>query len=832
MVSENINIIIRRHLINCFNELGDKRFVYIHAPAGYGKTVAVKQWLDSNTRTNAVVSLNEYHNNLPHFCESFCLALLSCQPKNEKLSEIVSHLKYGAAPGDFIMRSVSALSRRKRTILVIDDLHIINDKNILRILLPLLKSFPDNFQIVLISRMDLPSEFSALWLKGDLSRITAEQFLFSCDEIVSLYKKRGFNITEKEADNIIRWTQGWAIGINLLLLSGGITSANEVSNENLASIDDFIKNYIWEYWDENSRDFMLSTSQAHALHPSLCNALSGINDSEKTLNYLMKSGAFISRNNDGMYHYHNLFKNFLKNMANERGDKYLKSLVNREAEWYYSQQNWFATADCFIRCGNHEGIANCFDKIILVSKDIAIEHYLPILKHPEYLAASDKYPYLLYLIIWSAIIEGRAEEAALLLDRYYEMQPEIEKLYPVHEYTISHMRIIDHRLPLKQFIREAAGTPDFISLKRIRGTITMNMPFIHRSICDFSEFALEGDMEADTAKLAGWLVGEEKGILFKCLASELYLEQGFPEKAHAFAHDANADINNFTAPEFKWCAMATLVCVLDVLGHDYEAEAQIKRISTMIEKDRAYHLNVNYNAFLTRRRLVLGDVEAAKEWISEYESTVDDPVTLYGLYTSFTTCRAYITLGNYSCAIILLTKILELAKVYYRPLDIIEAKILLSIALRKKKIKFKEDAIRYLEEAVTAAYPYHYTQIFINDAANIAGMMQQLLKRVEQKKNADLPVSFVRMLVLKMPKNKYAQNESMQEVNTVKMNYTDKQKAVMKLLCEGKSFRDISKTLGIALPTLKSHISLIYQKLDVVKKDDAVARILMLNLLE
>jgi LuxR family maltose regulon positive regulatory protein len=185
-------------------------------------------------------------------------------------------------------------------------------------------------------------------------------------------------------------------------------------------------------------------------------------------------------------------------------------------------------------------------------------------------------------------------------------------------------------------------------------------------------------------------------------------------------------------------------------------------------------------------------------------------------------------LGNYSSAIILLTKILELSKVYHRTLDIIEAQILLCIAMRKKKHSFQEDALRFLEDAVTMAYPYRYTQIFINEAANIAGMMQQLLKRMEQKKDDTAFISFVRMLVLKMPKSKHANVEP----NTVKLKYTEKQKAVMKQLCEGKSFREISKALGITLPTLKSHISLIYQKLDVVKKEDAVARILKLRLLD
>jgi LuxR family maltose regulon positive regulatory protein len=827
-------MIIRHHLITIFNEHGDKHFLFIQAPAGYGKTVAVRQWLDSNTFANVIISLNEYNNNLPHFCENFSLALLSCQPKNKALSQIVSHRKFAGAPGEFVLRAVSTLSGRKRTVLVIDDLHIINDKNVLRFLPVLLKSFPDNFQIVLISRQELPFELSALWLKGDLAKITAEQFLFNSEEIQCLYNKRGYSITAQEADDIIRLTQGWAIGINALLLSGPSKEILDsfYKSERLPALENFIKSYIWEYWDDTSREFMLATSHAQILFPSLCNLLSGIEDSEKMLYQLMKNGAFISRSNDGRYYYHHLFQNFLRRMVNEeRGEEYLKMIINKEGEWYFSRQDWLTTADCFLRSGNHEGIADCFNNIIHISKEIALEHYLPIVKHPVYRAASDKYPYLLYLLIWSALIEGRAEEAAMLLDRYYGQQPEIERLYPAHAYKISHMRIIDYRLPFKQFLSEAAGEPDYTSLKNIRGTITVNMPFLHRSICDFSELALDGNIEVNAAVLTSWLVGEKKGVLYKCLAAELYMEQGFLAKAHAFAHEANADMDKNAAPEFKWCALATLVNILDALGNEYEANIQIKRISSMIEKEKAYFLYNNFNAMLLRRNLASGDLESAKSWLSEYELALDDPLTLYGLYASFTTCRAYMALGNYSCAIILLTKILELARLYNRPLDIIEAEILLSMALHKRKHGFQIDALQHLENAVSTAYPYRYTQIFLNESANISGMMQQLLKRVEQKSEVRLPVSFIRMLVLKMPKNKSPIGDNKQ-FTSVKLSYTDKQKAIMGLLCDGKSFREITKTLGIALPTLKSHINLIYKKLDVVRKEDAVSRILELQLLD
>ena len=110
-------------------------------------------------------------------------------------------------------------------------------------------------------------------------------------------------------------------------------------------------------------------------------------------------------------------------------------------------------------------------------------------------------------------------------------------------------------------------------------------------------------------------------------------------------------------------------------------------------------------------------------------------------------------------------------------------------------------------------------------------MLHRLQGRAEPRsRTCNVPVSFIKMLYLETLEHHNNGLTSGQAPPPVK--YTDKQTAVMKLLCEGKSYREIAEIMGIKLPTLRSHIALIYKKLDVTSELDAIKKIRSAGLLE
>ena len=829
MNTRNNSMIIRDSLMALFEEMSNERITYVCAPAGYGKTVAVRQWLDSISCAKATISLDEYDNNPAHFCLRFCEALCSCQPHNGLLSEILSHPAFNSAPDEYVLRAITALLKKKRAVVVIDDLHFIRNNKVQHMLFIFLKRLPETFKIVLISRNDLPPGFSELWIKGHLKRITAEQLSFSSEEIMMLYKKRGTSITQEKAKSIHRFTDGWAIGINAVLLSG-----NGLSGKNLDFLEEFIRLNVWEKWDESTHRFMLNTAAARALHPALCTVLTGIGDSKKLLNKLMHGGAFVYQTSDGVYHFHHLFHDFLKNMLAERGDGYLFPLLEKEGQWYLSRQDFYSAMDCFIRCESYEGIAKAFSLLAQMKHyDFVVEKLLPVIKSPMLIAVADKFPSLYSMLSWAALAEGRADDAAKYMDIYFARYSEVMAGNASRVHGIFLLRLLDFRTPLGDIESAVTALSYVPDQKYTPRSITMHMPFLHRSTRDFSELAA-GNTDQNILKMKrviGWLFGEKASLLAETLTAGLLYEQGALDKAHMHTLTANAEIKEDFDPESKFCAMSVFVNILDALGQTHEAAHVLKCMADMIEQNRAYYLNRNFHALTVRRKLGNGDIDAARTWLGAYDTAMYDNVSLHGIYFALTTCRAYITSGDYDSAVIQLTKVLELATAYNRPLDIIEAQILLSIAYWKKKRSFQGEALRHLEDAVSLAYSFHYTQMFVNDGAELFGMLHRLHGRAEQLSKTDgTPISFIKMLYLKTLEPVNSGLTSKQTEQPLK--YTDKQKTVMKLLCDGKSYREITEVMGIKLPTLRSHIALIYKKLDVTSGLDAVKKIQMLGLLE
>ena len=831
---DNVNdtMLERRSLNRTFDKLKENRVIAVCAPAGYGKTVAITQWLDKDICSKVILSLDEYDNSIFSFCERICAALQVCQPQNQTLNEIISHPSFQSAPDKFTMRAVSTLSSRKKAVLVIDDLHLIDSDVAFQMIPAFIKRLPKNFQVILISRVDLPLSFSDLWLKGQIARVSAEQFLFTDKDIVALHKKRGYEITDKQAENINQQTQGWAIGINALFLSGGHSSDRIYDY-----LDDFIQSNIWEKWDKKLQDFMVHTAFLRELTPSACEAMTGEVDCDILLKELTQKGAFIIQLQKGVYRYHNLLQRFLRDVARSRGDDFLRSLLEKEGYWSLSQKDIYSAIDCFIRCKNHDGIVKCFEKLDYSDRlDLLASKFISIAKHPEVENAIKKHPHLLLFVIWSAFAEGRKDDMIFFMDEYYARYPEISIKHPSLIHEIAYVRILDFRVPVNSFMNEGNALSKLIFkaltkvLKKampastmLRWIVPMETPMFHRGIRDFSDIAI-GDAVANIDSLLsklGWILDEELPMISEIAKAELFYEQGYLEKANAHAITAVAEAKSHFSAELVFCALSILVCTLDALDRKDSDDAKntIEAITKMIDNNKAYHLIHNFSAFIARREMAEGNIKAAEDWLNE--KNLETP-TLYRMYADITTCRALITTGKYDSAIILLKKVLEVVCAFNRTLDIIEVQILLSIAYWKKKRGFQDKALEYLDQAVWRACPHGIVQILVNDGAEIAPMLHKLINRNKQlKEESNKPLSFIRSIYLKARQK--IRIEDVEEESGVK--YTSKQIEIMQLLSQGKTYKEMSEALGIKQPTLRSHLKLIYSKLMVTNMADAIDKI-------
>ncbi|MCL2500809.1 MAG: LuxR C-terminal-related transcriptional regulator [Defluviitaleaceae bacterium] len=830
----------RTALMERIDGFAGKRFIYIHAPAGFGKTVASLLWLEHRESladiTKTQINLDTYDDKTAEFCKRFILALSHLQPGNAALRELAARPVFDSAPIEFVLHAVGILTATNvQHILVLDDLHVIKNEEILNLLPVLLKRLNERFIVLLLSRTEPPDSFSEMIAKDEMAIIDAEYLQFSGDEIKSLFEKNKKRITNRQAEEILDSTGGWAIGIRSLLLSDDEAYPTKLTGRYL---ENFLKTHVWEKWDAKVKDFMMLVSVVEELTPGLCDKLISGDKSLKNvsgaqmLSDLIRENAFLRAVGDDVYKFHDLFRDFLLNILEQKGRLLIQ--YNKAGKYFYDNKDYFRAVQYYLRAKNDDGAAlSIYHMYDHNSPYAAVEETLKTVRLTLNDRIIDKHPFLIEVQAWSAFVEGHADEFEYHLDKYYRLLPKIILQTPRSFITSMLLRCTDYRVEFKKVVKMLRLVPFKGIVKAFTPSITQGIPYFHRSCRDFSD--ISNDMEGIIAladKSIGIVIGEEYPVIKECIFAGICYEKGMITEAREHAMAAYGNIRQNHSPEIRLCAMSILTAALFADGQTEASEKMFGNIEQMIIREGAFHLNMNLRALQYFTKLINGDKTAAKEWLSLYGKDTQDYLPLYKIPQHYTTARAFIVSGDNDAAILFLMKILRFAERYHRPLDIIETNILLAVAYRQKGRSSLGIASEHLEKAVTVAYRYKYTQQFTVEGSELTAMLHKMQKRAQQGFYSErIPADFIKILYINAVTGSKRTKGLTGGRTPENLSFTSKQREVMRLMCEGNNRNEIGAKMGIKPYGIKSHISLIYGKLNVVNSIEAVMKIKELGIL-
>jgi LuxR family maltose regulon positive regulatory protein len=657
--------------------------------------------------------------------------------------------------------------------------------------------------------------------------VDVESLKFTEAEIAAFFASRGRKLTRKQAHDVMASTGGWAIGLNALLLSGNQIYSGKKLNRYLEL---FIREQVWDKWDDERRDFLLRVSISDELTADFCDAMTHRNDSAKVLDAMVQENAFISVDEEKVYRFHHLFQDFLRHLLERENEKLKKGLYQQAGDWYLSQGNYYRAVEYYMKCGSKNGIAKGLALMYDYNTPYAsVEDTVAIIRSSVDKAIVAEYPFLLETLAWAAFVEGCGEEMEEYLSEYFSQLVKVIAQNPVSALTAILLRCMDYRndlikvlksvqkLPFKQFAR--ANTP----------SITQNLPLFHRSGRDYSEFLTdEVNGLAVLRNTWGVLLKDEYETIEKSLLAGFAYERGDLDAAHEMALSACATLQSHFAPEFQFCAHMILAEVLNAQGHRADTRKALDEAAAMIGRHKAYYLEANYQAFICRLKLGEGDIEAARNWLKYNSAPSPGQLALYKLYRHFNTARAYIVIGDYHAAILFLKKLLALCELYRRPLDIIETKVLMAIAYWKRG---RNEAFVPLEQAILLAQEYGFVQLFANEGAELSNMLHRLKKRVVQNDysgNISFPLAN-KLYVMTLVRAKHSSGLTGRRTSP-DLTFTEQQKNVMRHLSDGLSRTQIAEKMGLKPSAIKSHAILIYKKLDVSNSVDAIIKIKELGL--
>jgi len=830
----------RAALMGLLDKYSIRRAVYIHAPAGFGKTATSLLWLEHRknleSTKQAIISLDAYDDKPSEFCRRFVLTLSSLQPENAALSGLTIHPAFAASPFDFALNAISLFAEANASYaLVFDDLHVIKNEEILGFLPILIKRIPNDFTILLLSRTVPPDSFSEMVVKGEMALIDAEQLQFDQAEIRQLFEKNGKRVSHKQAGEIMDSTGGWAIGICALLLSQEKSYKTQLTDRYL---ENFLKTHVWERWDAPLKNFMLKVCVVEEFMPDLCDHLiAGDKQLKKVksadmLMKLLNENAFLRLVGEDTYKFHDLFRDFLMRMLEQLEET--PKQYDKAGQYFYNKKDYFRSVQYYLKAENDDGVADSlFHMYNYNSPYASIADTLSTASSSTNQRVVDKHPFLLEVKAWCAFVDGRADEFESYVDKYYEQIPKIIAKRPRSAIVHVFVRCMDYRNNFMDVVKSLRRTPFMGVARAYAPSLTQSLPYFHRGGRDFSE--LSHDMKKNLTimeKTMGVAIGDEISVITQSIYAGFYYEKGKLCQAHQHALAACAAVNGNTSPEIKFSAMMILASVLFADGQMKNAAQAVLDIESSIEQNGAFYLIPNLRAYKFNQLFWEGNKAAASQWLDDYARCPHGHIPFYKIYLHFTSARAHIAVADNNSAILLLKKLLTLAESYRRPLDITEALILIAIANWKKGGSGLNIALDHLERAITIAYEYKYTQLFANEGAELVTMLHRLQKRTHQSTyQGNLPADFVKTLyIAAVSTAKHLKGLTGGTAKNIK--FTDKQKEVMRLMCAGYSRNEIAAQLGLKPNGVKSHTTLIYKKLDVPNSVEAVLKIRELGLLD
>ncbi len=347
----------RSRLTDRLNDGLHRRGTLVSAPAGFGKTTLLREWIETLQSAPdkspqgdyhiGWVSLDESDNDPTLFLTYFITALMQ-HAKTVTIGEVALSMLQSSqpAPIEAILTTLinEIAGNPVDLIIVLDDFHVIEAQSIHDALTFLLLKQPPQLHLVIATRMDPNLPLASLRAKAQLVEIRAADLRFTSFEAAEfLNRVMGLELSEENVSALRTRTEGWITGLQLAALAMQGREDTDTLIKSITGSHRFVLDYLMEEVLERQSEiiqtFMLQTSILNHMTGPLCDALTGREDGQQTLELLDKANLFVVPLDEERrwYRYHHLFGDLLLQRTRQNQDENVADLHTRASAWFQKQ---------------------------------------------------------------------------------------------------------------------------------------------------------------------------------------------------------------------------------------------------------------------------------------------------------------------------------------------------------------------------------------------------------------------------------------------------------------------------------------------------------------
>lgn len=875
------NLVSRPHLIKRLNDgiTQNHRLTLISAPAGYGKSTLLVEWVSQLDTQVAWVSLEKGENNPLRFWSYFAASLSTLPPLHQAgigESFIQALQSPQLPPMDLLFIDLlNDLSKLEvRVVLVLDDLHSIIEGQIHQDLVFLIDHLPqsrNSLHLVVASRMDPPWPLARWRVRDELTELRSKDLRFSpANATVFLNDSMGLKLSTQDIALLEQRTEGWVAGLQLAALSMQNQEYITGFLEGFSGTHRFLLDYLFEevlsQQAPEKVKFLLHTSLLEHITAPLCNSITNRQDSQEMLLQLEKSNLFLVPMDDECrwYRYHHLFSDMLQFHLRKSYPEIIPALHVKASIWY--EQNGYLS-----NALTHAIAANDLDRLIGLVKKYAFtileanqaSIFLGWLNTlPDTVMASS--PWLYIARAWLSAYLGQFEEIEPSIREAEKYANQADRrlmgyiaamwtLMGEFEYPridgIPYARQALELLPQEEYQARAfvsyhlsnilSGTGDvLLALKALEDAYTWSL------VVGDSEMAMTAQFQRAyvlyvLGRLTESLQAFEKTFLmadssypdkkYKSLSvgfaysqlSLLYLEWNNTSEALRYASEGLEICKRWGYSDYIYEALITLAEILLAIGDLDNALSAIQEAKQAIKNPSILNRPDSLEAVINLNR---GEIESAYAWI-----------TRCGLFSRDTI--EYVQWQVYLHLTVILQaqgKSSEAYEILERLVSIMERagavtplmKSLTQLIIISHTLNDEERALSLLQHALVMAKPEGYVRVFTSKGAPMLSLLQLALNRGIEKEYINQLLPAFRLSAARREISRPALPKSHDKYRATHLldPLSDRELQVLQLLESSLSSVEISRELYLSTNTVRTHIRNIYSKLDVHGRLEAIQK--------